>query len=58
MVWGLLAYSAMPGVFAANWGLLMSNTTLSFAIILAIMLLSTLLACFGVARGYSARKLA
>jgi hypothetical protein len=58
MVWGLLAYSAMPDVFAANWGLLMSNTTLSFAIILAIMLLSTLLACFGVARGYSARKLA
>ena len=56
--WGWLAYSALPRVFAENWGLLLTNTTGSFVVIVMVMTLSTIAAFFGVVRGYSARKLA
>ena len=54
--WGWLSYSALPRAFSENWGLLLSNTALSFAITLLIMLGSTVVAFIGVARGFSARK--
>jgi hypothetical protein len=56
MVWGWLAYSALPQVFAENWGLLLTNTTSSFVVILAIMVVSTAVAFFGTVRGYSSWK--
>jgi hypothetical protein len=56
IIWGWLAYSALPQVFAENWGLLLSNTMASFAVIIVIMAFSTALALFGVARGYLSRK--
>ncbi len=56
IVWGWLAYSALPQVFAENWGLLLTNTTCSFAVTVAIMAVSTAVAIFGVMRGRSARK--
>ena len=58
IVWGWLAYSALPQVFAENWGLLLTNTTGSFIVIVMVMALSTAAALLGVARGYSARKTA
>ncbi|HEX8992328.1 MAG TPA: hypothetical protein VF784_11680 [Anaerolineales bacterium] len=58
IAWGWLSYAALPDVFSENWGLLLSNTVLSFAITLAIMICSTVVAFFGVARGFSSRKLA
>jgi hypothetical protein len=57
LAWGWLAYSAIPKAFAENWGLLLTNTTGSFVVIVIVMTLSTAAAFFGVARGYSARKL-
>jgi hypothetical protein len=56
LIFGWLAYSALPGWFAGNFGLLLTNTTLSFGITITIMILSTALAIFGLARGYSAWK--
>ncbi len=58
IIWGWLAYSAMPQVFAEHWGLLLTSTTSSFITTVAIMLASTAVAFFGVARGYLARKMA
>jgi hypothetical protein len=58
ILWGWLAYSALPQVFAENWGLLLTNTTGSFAVVVAIMALSTGIAFFGLARGRWARKTA
>jgi hypothetical protein len=55
VLWGWLAYSALPQVVAENWGLLLTNTSLSFAATVTIMALSTALAFFGLARGRSAR---
>jgi hypothetical protein len=56
LVWGWLAYSALPQVFAENWGLLLTNTSLSYAVTLTIMALSTALAFYGLARGRSSLK--
>jgi len=56
LTFGWLAYSALPGWFAGNYGLLLTNTTVSFGITLTIMILSTALAFFGVRRGYPAWK--
>lgn len=56
IVWGWLAYTALPQVFAENWGLLLTNTTGSFVVILMIMAASTAIAFLGLVRGYSARK--
>jgi hypothetical protein len=58
VAWGWLSYAALPGVFSENWGLLLSNTTLSFGTTMAIMLCSTAMAFFGVVRGYRSRKTA
>jgi len=58
MAWGWFSYSAMPKVFFENWGLLLTNTTGSFAVIIVIMALSTAIAFLGVVRGYSAQKTA
>ena len=57
ILWGWLAYSALPQVFAENLGLLLTNTTGSFVVIVLVMTLSTVAAFFGVVRGYSARNL-
>ena len=58
IVWGSLAYSALPQVFAGNWGLLLTNTTGSFAVTVVIMTFSAGVALIGVFRGRSARKIA
>jgi len=56
IVWGGLAYASMPQVFAEDWGLLQSNTAASLIAIIAIMALSSVMACVGMARGWSARR--
>ena len=56
LAWGGLAYSALPRVFAENRGLLLTNTTGSFIVVILIMGLSTAAAFFGVVRGYSVKK--
>ena len=58
LAWGWLSFSALPRVFAGNWGLLQTSTTGSFAVIVAIMAFSTAVAFFGITRGRSARKTA
>jgi len=55
LAWGWLSFSALPQVFSENLGLLLSNTTVSFTIIISIMTLATAIAFFGLARGQSAR---
>lgn len=55
IAWGYLSYAAMPEVFSQNWGLLLSNTTASFAAIIAVMALATGMAFYGVARARAAR---
>jgi hypothetical protein len=56
LAFGWLAHASLPQWFSENSGLLLSNTTLSYGITIAIMALSTVAACFGLARGHSARK--
>jgi uncharacterized membrane protein len=56
IIWGWLAYSALPQVFAKNWGLLLTSTSLSYAATVTIMAFSTALAFFGLARGRSSQK--
>lgn len=54
ITWTWFSYSAMPAVFSQNWGLLLTSTNTSFAVIIGIMTLATALALFGLARGRSA----
>lgn len=56
VIWGVLAHSAMPQVFAEDWGLLQSNTAASLIAIIVTMALSCALACLGLRRGWSARR--
>ena len=58
LTFGWLAHSALPGWFAADQGLLLTNTSLSFGTTVTIMVLSTVAAFFGLVRGRSARKTA
>jgi hypothetical protein len=58
LAFGWLAYAALPGWFAADQGLLLSNTSLSYWIIVAVMILSTAAALFGLARSRPAMKTA
>ncbi len=58
VAWGWLANSAMPQVFAGNWGLLLTNTTGSFAVTVSIMAASTAVALLGILRGRPARNVA
>jgi hypothetical protein len=55
IAWAWLSYSAMPQVFAQNWGLLLSNTTLSFAVILVVMAVATAAAFLGLSRARAVR---
>jgi hypothetical protein len=55
LAFGWLAASALPDWFAGNFGILLSRTTVSFGATVSIMILSTAVAVFGVARGYVAR---
>jgi MFS family permease len=56
LAFGWLAYSALPGWFASNQGLLLTSTSFSFGATVTIMTLSTVTSFFGLARGYSSRK--
>jgi hypothetical protein len=56
LVYGWLAYTVIPTWFTSNLGLLLSNTATSFAVTVIIMVLSTAVAVFGLARGFSWRK--
>jgi hypothetical protein len=55
IVWGGLAFSALPQVFAGNFGPWQTNTQVWFIGIVVLMSLCTLAAFFGLARGRSAR---
>ena len=55
IVWGWLAFSALPQVFAGNFGPWQTNTQVWFIGIVVLMSLCTLAAFFGLARGRSAR---
>ena len=56
LLFGWLASSALPQWFAGDYGLLLTHTTLSFGTTIAIMTLSTALAIFGLARGFTYRR--
>ena len=56
LVFGFLASLALPKWFAGDYGLLLFNTRLSFAGTIALMVLSTAVAFFGLKRGYPYRK--
>jgi hypothetical protein len=58
IAFGWLAHMAVPSWFGSNLGLLLSNTMASFAATLTIMIASTAVAVFGLARGLSAQKAA
>jgi hypothetical protein len=58
IAFGWLAHVAVPSWFDSNLGLLLSNTMASFAATLTIMIASTAVAVFGLARGLSAQKAA
>ncbi|HSB90081.1 MAG TPA: hypothetical protein VLD63_08665 [Anaerolineales bacterium] len=55
LTFGWLAGSALPQWFAGNYGLLLTPTTLSFGLTVAIMVLSTAAAVVGLMRGLSTR---
>jgi hypothetical protein len=56
LAFGWTAGSALPDWFRGSFGLLMSRTTVSFGVTVGIMLLSTAVAFFGLARGFAARR--
>ncbi len=56
LAWGWFAYSAMPQVFAQDWGLLQSNTAVSLFLIIALMAVATALALVAIARARTARR--
>ena len=58
IAFGWLASSVLPNWFAGDFGLLLVNTTVSFAGTIAIMLLSTAVAWTGVTRGFSSWRTA
>jgi hypothetical protein len=58
VAWAGFSYSAMPQVFSQNWGLLLSNTTASFVVIVVIMIVATALAFVGLGRARLARMAA
>ncbi len=53
LAFGWLAYSVLPDWFAGDLGLLLINTTVSYAGTIAIMALSAAVAWIGVARGFA-----
>jgi hypothetical protein len=58
LAFGWLAHTAVPNWFTSNLGLLLSNTSASFAVTVLIMIISTAVAIFGLAHGRSAWKMA
>jgi len=56
LAFGWLAYGSLPQWFAEDLGLLLMNTTVSFAGTIVIMLASATVAWVGVARGFSSWK--
>ena len=58
LVFGGLANAAAPDWFPSNLGLLLMNTTASYALTVSLMVLSTAAAVFGMVRGFSARRMA
>jgi hypothetical protein len=56
LFFGQLAFSALPDWSAGNYGLLLTSTMASFGTTIVIMLISTAVAIFGLARGLSYRK--
>jgi hypothetical protein len=56
LAFGWAAASALPDWFRGSFGLLMSRTTVSLGVTVGIMLLSTAVAFFGLARGFAARR--
>jgi hypothetical protein len=56
LAFGWLAESSLPQWFSGNFGLLLTNTAVSFAATVTIMALSTVVAWLGVARGFSSRR--
>jgi hypothetical protein len=55
VVWGSLAFSALPQVFTGNYGLWQTSTQFSYIGIVTLMLLTTLAAFLGLLRNRSAR---
>jgi hypothetical protein len=55
VVWGWLAFTALPDVFAGNYGPWQTSTRAWFVGIVALMSFCALAALFGLARGRSAR---
>ncbi len=55
VAWGWISYSAMPDVYSQNWGLLQSNTAVSFAVIITLMAVATGTALLGLSRARAAR---
>ncbi|MGA2112578.1 MAG: hypothetical protein ABSG98_10600 [Anaerolineales bacterium] len=55
MVWGWLSFSALPQVFSGNFGPWKTSTQAWFFSIVSLMILCTLAAFLGLARGHSAR---
>jgi hypothetical protein len=56
LAFGGLAFARLPDWFAARQGLLLTNTSLSFGMTVAIMILSSTAALIGLKRGSSARR--
>ena len=58
LVFGWLVHSALPDWFTSDQGLLMMNTGVSYGATVTIMSISTVVAFFGLIRGFSAQKTA
>jgi hypothetical protein len=56
LTWGSLAFAALPGVFAGNFGPWGTSTQIWFVSIILLMTLSTVAAILGVMRGRSRQK--
>ncbi len=57
LAWGWLAFTALPDVFAGNYGLWQTSTQATFISIVVLMGLCTLAAVFGLRRGRSSRSM-
>lgn len=57
LTWGWMAFSALPQVYAGNFGPWQTNTQVWFYGIVTLMILCTLVGFFGLARSRSARKM-
>jgi hypothetical protein len=51
LIFGWLAHAALPDWFTSNQGLLLTNTTFSYGVTVAVMAVSTAAAIFGLLRG-------